>query len=104
MVVRLRARARNGGIGCGQARGHCHGWGSDVGRMWGTRVDGLSEPGRKTRRSAQSTLAIAHVLYEGAYGLRPVSFVSVGLLGGLTCLLFTAPKHLAKAALVVMQE
>ena len=47
----------------------------------------LSEPGRETRRSAQSTLAIAHVLYEGAYGLRPVSFVSVGLLGGLTCLL-----------------
>ena len=25
---------------------------------------------------------------EEAYGLRPVSFVSVGLLGGLTCLLF----------------
>ena len=57
--------------------------------MWGTRVDGLSKPGRETRRSAQSTLAIALVLYEEAYGLRPVSFVSVGLLGGLTCLLFT---------------
>ena len=39
-----------------------------------------------SNRSAQSTLAIALVLYEEAYGLRPVSFVSVGLLGGLTCL------------------
>ena len=29
---------------------------------------------------------IAHALYEEAYGLRPVSSVSVGLLGGLTCL------------------
>ena len=46
------------------------------------------------RRFAQSTLAIAHVLYEGAYGLRPVSFVSVGLLGGLTCLLFTVKRAL----------
>ena len=61
---------------------------SDVARMWGTRVDGLSEVGRKMRHLAQSTLAIALVLYEEAYGLRPVSFVSVGLLGGLTCLLF----------------
>ena len=61
--------------------------------MWGTRVDGLSEAGRKMRRFAQSTLAIAHVLYEEAYGLRPVSFVSVGLLGGLTCLLFTATRQ-----------
>ena len=57
--------------------------------MWGTRVDGLSEVGRKMRHLAQSTLAIALVLYEEAYGLRPLSFVSVGLLGGLTCLLFT---------------
>ena len=30
-----------------------------------------------------------HTLYEEAYGLRPVSFDSVGLLGGLACLLFT---------------
>ena len=69
----------------GGLAGIAMGGGSDVARMWGTRVDGLSEVGRKMRRFAQSTLAIALVLYEEAYGLRPVSFVSVGLLGGLTC-------------------
>ena len=33
-------------------------------------------------------LFLALVLYEEVYGLWPVSSVSVGLLGGLTCLLF----------------
>ena len=40
---------------------------------------------------------IAHALYEEAYGLRPVSSVSVGLLGGLTCLLFTVHLDIRKA-------
>ena len=42
------------------------------------------------KNSVSQLRSIALVLYEEAYGLRPVSFVSVGLLGGLTCLLFTA--------------
>ena len=32
-----------------------------------------------------SMRGVAHVLYEGVYGLWPVSSVSVWLLGGLTC-------------------
>ena len=52
---------------------------------------GCRRPVARRAAFAQSTLAIALVLYEEAYGLRPVSFVSVGLLGSLTCLLFTVP-------------
>ena len=41
---------------------------------------------RSHGRGAQLTQkALAHVLYEGVYGLWPVSSVAVWLLGGLTC-------------------
>ena len=78
--VRVRLRAGNLVDGRGRAFGHRR------------TVGGESDVSRGRSTASQwfhwSNPYLALVLYEEVYGLWPVSSVSVGLLCGLTCLLF----------------
>ena len=103
-------KGRDGGRGCwveGRRRGlaevHRRSW---AGKRWsGVRgLSGIAVGGRVARAGSTLILVCAYArrgasfaqhtqrfsprTYEGMYGLRPVSSVSVGLLCGLTCLLF----------------